>query len=89
MSQNIRRFKYLLRPFCLQLINFQDSSYPLMTLRSWQLPSVYTINMERHSLKNDTLRNVLTLGMATIAPKMSRHFDIVKTGELPTSECKQ
>ena len=45
--------------------------------------------MARHSLRNDTLYNVLTLGMTNFSQEMSRHFDSVNTGELPTSECNQ
>ena len=52
-------------------------------------PNVYTIKIRRHSLKNDTLFNVLTLGMTTFPQEMSLHFDSVNTGELPTSECNQ
>ena len=42
--------------------------------------------MARHSLRIDTFYNVLTLGMTTFSQEMSRHFDSVNTGELPTSE---
>ena len=49
LRNNFRRFKYLLLRFCLHFINFQDAPHPLITLRSWQLPSVYTIKMARHS----------------------------------------
>ena len=88
MHHNFRCFKYLLR-FCLHFIYFQYVPHLLITLRSWQLPSVYTIKMRRLSLKNDTLYNVLTLGMTTFFQEMSPHFDSVNTGELPTSEWNQ
>ena len=61
----------------------------MITLRSWQLPSVYSVKLARHSLRNDTLYNVLTSGITTFNQEMSRHFDSVKTGELPASECNQ
>ena len=89
MRHNFRCFKYLLLRFCLHFIYSQDAPHLLIRLRSWQLPSVYTIKIHRHSLRNDTLYNVLTLGMTTFSQEMSRHFDSVNTGELPTSECNQ
>ena len=61
----------------------------LITLRSWLLASVYTIKMRIHFLRNDTLYNVLSLGLTTFSQEMSPHFDSVNTGELPTSECNQ
>ena len=67
----------------------QDTPHLLIAHRSGQLPSLYTIKIRRHSLRNDTLYNVLTLGMTTFSQEMSPYFDSVKTGELPTSECNQ
>ena len=61
LRHNFRCFKYFLLRFCLHFIYFQDARHPLITLRGWQLPNVYTIKMARHSLRNDTLY-VLTLG---------------------------
>ena len=37
----------------------------------------------------DTIHNVLTLEMTTFYQEMSRHFDSVFFGELPTSKCNQ
>ena len=45
--------------------------------------------MARHSLRTDTLYNVLTWGMTIFSQQMSPYFDSVNTGELPTSECNQ
>ena len=55
-------FKYLLLPFCLHSIYCQDAApHLLITLRSWQLPSVYIIHMRRHSLRKSNHPNVNTL----------------------------
>ena len=89
MRHNFQCFKYFLFRYCLYFKYFQNAPHPLITLRRWQLPSVYTIKMANHSLRNDTLYNVLTLEMTTFSQEMSRHFDSVNTGELPASESNQ
>ena len=63
LHHNFRYFRYLLLSFCLQFIYCQDALHPPVTIRSWQLRSIYTIKQQRFSLKNEILYNILTMRM--------------------------
>ena len=58
----------------------------LITLRSWQLPSVHTCHEHRHSLRNDQLNNVVTLRMILFL-KECLHSLKVSNWHLETCEC--
>ena len=51
------RFKYPPLRFCLHIKYCQDVSHLLITLRSGQLPSVYTLKEHRHYLRHDNFLN--------------------------------
>ena len=60
--------------------NFLDGDFPPLRPNYDQRTQVH---------HNDSLYNVLTLGMSTFSQEMFMYFDSVNNGELPTSECNQ
>ena len=50
-------FTYLLLRFCLLFIYWQDAPHQLITLRNWQLPSIYTFKEHRHPWRTKTIYN--------------------------------
>ena len=63
LHHNFQCFKYLLLRFCLRFVYCQEARHLLSTLRSWQLPCVYTTIEDRHYLRDDHLYNIIILGM--------------------------
>ena len=60
-ASKLSMFQVPLLRFCLYFVYCQDAPHLLITLRSRQLPSVYTIKMRRHFLKKVVIPNVNTL----------------------------
>ena len=79
LHHNFRHFKYILLYLCLHFIYFQDASHLLVTLRSGQIPSDYTIKDHGHSLRHDNLHNVykVFLKFSEIFRTLSRNFQLV------------
>ena len=84
-----RCFKCLLFRFCQHFMYCQDASNLLITLASWQLPSVFTFAstsrlleklqpLQRIKIENDVISRIISI-----------FIENVNTGELPTCDCNQ